>query len=221
MCLGILPTYIFMGHVHAWCLRKPVEDVKSLGTGVTDGMSYARNVCACQESNLGPVKEQPMLITAELSSQASILLFLRSFIQQKLKKSGRVVLFLSFICYFFFLREGIFIQLWDFLELAMQTSLVSDTQRLACFCFTSAGNKGVCLPIQHFFFLSIIFGVVPQNGKPAICFYFDPGKKFVLRTCCSFIMSLLVGDLACYFLSQYSTNTFGVCHIFWASSTQW
>ena len=44
------------------CQRKSEDGVKYPGTGVTDG---CEPLYGCWESNLGPLKEQPLLLTSE------------------------------------------------------------------------------------------------------------------------------------------------------------
>lgn len=57
---------------------------------------------------LGPLKEQPVLVTAELSPQASILFSYLIIYTTGTKKDGRAVLFL-FLFYYLFRRECFFI----------------------------------------------------------------------------------------------------------------
>jgi hypothetical protein len=66
MCLGILPTYISINHVHAWCLQWPEQGVRSPGAGITD---HCEPPCRCWELNPGPLQEQPVLLTTEPSFQ--------------------------------------------------------------------------------------------------------------------------------------------------------
>ena len=35
--MGVLPTRLFVYHVHAWCPPRPEEGIGSPGAGVTDG----------------------------------------------------------------------------------------------------------------------------------------------------------------------------------------
>jgi hypothetical protein len=52
--------------MYARCLWRPEEGIRSLGTGVTDGCELS---CEFWESNLGPLEEQPVLLTLEPSLQ--------------------------------------------------------------------------------------------------------------------------------------------------------
>lgn len=49
------PTYMYVCHVCAWCLRKS-EDIGSPGVGVTDDKEPS---CGYWEPNSGPLQEQP------------------------------------------------------------------------------------------------------------------------------------------------------------------
>lgn len=49
-----LPMHMFVHHVCAWYLRKPEDDIRSPGIGVTDSL-WA--VIWCQDSNLGPPED--------------------------------------------------------------------------------------------------------------------------------------------------------------------
>lgn len=51
---------------HAWCSRRPGEDLGSPGTGDTDG---CESPGGCWELSLGLLDERPVLLTAELSFQ--------------------------------------------------------------------------------------------------------------------------------------------------------
>jgi hypothetical protein len=50
--------------MHEYCWRMPEEDTRFLGTGITDG---SEPPCRCWELNLGPLEEQPLLLTIEPS----------------------------------------------------------------------------------------------------------------------------------------------------------
>ena len=53
MCIGVLPIYV-------------CEGARSPGTGAMDS---CERPCGCWESNLGPLEEQPVLLTVEPSPQ--------------------------------------------------------------------------------------------------------------------------------------------------------
>lgn len=57
---------------HAWCSRRPGEDLGSPGTGDTDG---CESPGGCWELSLGLLDERPVLLTAELSFQSLAFLF--------------------------------------------------------------------------------------------------------------------------------------------------
>ena len=60
-------------HVHylcAWCLQRPKESVRSLGTRVTDGCDPPNS---CWELNLGPMEKKPVLLTTEPFHQPIVL----------------------------------------------------------------------------------------------------------------------------------------------------
>jgi hypothetical protein len=52
------------------CCGRPQEGIRSLGTGVIDGCELS---CGCWELNPGPLKEQSVFLTAELSLQSSLI----------------------------------------------------------------------------------------------------------------------------------------------------
>jgi hypothetical protein len=63
MYIGVLPAAcISVYYVHAWCLQRPEDCVKSLETGVTDRCELP---IFCWELNQGTLKEQPVLLTAK------------------------------------------------------------------------------------------------------------------------------------------------------------
>jgi hypothetical protein len=47
-----------------WCPKRPEEGVRSHGTGVRE---RCEPPWGCWESNLGPLEEQPVLLTTDLS----------------------------------------------------------------------------------------------------------------------------------------------------------
>ena len=64
--MDILPACMYMCHVHVVPMEaRDGGSVRSPGTGVIDGCEPP---CGCWESNLGPLEEQQMLLTAEPSS---------------------------------------------------------------------------------------------------------------------------------------------------------
>ena len=46
--MSILPACMCMHHVHAWCLQRPGQGVRSPGTGVMEG---CKKQCGCWELN--------------------------------------------------------------------------------------------------------------------------------------------------------------------------
>jgi hypothetical protein len=66
MLMGILLACMFVCHICAWCLKRLEEGIKSPGTGVTDDCEPS---CGYWESNLGPLEEQLVPLTTELSLQ--------------------------------------------------------------------------------------------------------------------------------------------------------
>lgn len=60
-CLPV-PACMYTHHVHVWCLERPEEVGRSPGTGTT--------VMWCL---MGPLKEQQVLLTANLSLQSALL----------------------------------------------------------------------------------------------------------------------------------------------------
>jgi hypothetical protein len=57
MGMSVLSTYMFIHHVHAWCLRGPEEGVGSPGAGVTD---HKESPCGYWNSSLDPVEGKPV-----------------------------------------------------------------------------------------------------------------------------------------------------------------
>lgn len=51
-------------HVHACCLWRPEDGVRSAGTGVRDGYGP---LCGCWELKPGLMQEKPLLLTSESS----------------------------------------------------------------------------------------------------------------------------------------------------------
>lgn len=66
--MNILPACMSVYHMHAWCWQRPEEDIGSPWTGVTGRCELP---CGFWVLNLGPLEEQPMFSTAELSLQHS------------------------------------------------------------------------------------------------------------------------------------------------------
>ena len=54
-------------HMHLWGLWRPEESTESLRTGVTEGCEPS---CGSWELNLGPLQDQQVILTTELSLQA-------------------------------------------------------------------------------------------------------------------------------------------------------
>jgi hypothetical protein len=63
MWADVLHARMLVHHVHACCLRRPEEAVRSPETGGADG---CEPLYGSWESNLGSLKEQPELITTNL-----------------------------------------------------------------------------------------------------------------------------------------------------------
>jgi hypothetical protein len=72
LCMSVLSQCIYVHHMHAWCPQKSEEGVRVPGTRV---MSICEPPCGCQELNLGPLQEHPVLLTAGQSLQPPHLLF--------------------------------------------------------------------------------------------------------------------------------------------------
>jgi hypothetical protein len=64
LCVGLLPARLSVSHISAWYLQRSEENTEFPETGVTNGFELP---CGCWESNLGPLEEQPMLVTTEPS----------------------------------------------------------------------------------------------------------------------------------------------------------
>lgn len=65
ICIDVLPVYVSVYNLQAWCLWSPEEADRSPGTGLTDGCELPRG---CWELNHGPLQEQQVL-RAEASLQ--------------------------------------------------------------------------------------------------------------------------------------------------------
>lgn len=65
---SILCVWVFRLHVnlftngHAWCPWKPEERIRSSGSGIAECCELPGR---CQDSNSGPLQDQPVLSTAE------------------------------------------------------------------------------------------------------------------------------------------------------------
>lgn len=64
MYMDVLPASVSFHCLHAWCLQRLEGGVESPGTGVIDSCKLP---CGYQESNSGPIEEQPVLLTVVLS----------------------------------------------------------------------------------------------------------------------------------------------------------
>lgn len=64
ICIGILPSYISVHHMHARCLWRVGEGIGSPETEITDSWEP---LYVYWESNPGPPEKQSMIFTAELS----------------------------------------------------------------------------------------------------------------------------------------------------------
>lgn len=58
---GILPSWIYVYHVHVQCSQRLEEGAESPGTGVSDGCQP----CECWELNRGPLEVQTVALTIE------------------------------------------------------------------------------------------------------------------------------------------------------------
>ena len=65
VCMSVLPACTHVHCVQVWCPQRPEEGTRSPGTGVTDGCDLPYG---CWEPISGPLKEQPVLLIAELPS---------------------------------------------------------------------------------------------------------------------------------------------------------
>ena len=54
MYMGILPVYMYVYYVHAWCPQRPEEGTRAPGTGVKDGCVLP---CGYWELDLHPLEE--------------------------------------------------------------------------------------------------------------------------------------------------------------------
>jgi hypothetical protein len=66
----VLPVYMSVYYMHAWCLQRSGEGIRSPGTGVVDGYEL---LCRCWKSNPGPLEKYPVLITTVSSSSSPAL----------------------------------------------------------------------------------------------------------------------------------------------------
>lgn len=62
--MAVLPTYVSVHHLLAWCPWSQDEHVGYPGTILTED---CRLTCGYWESNPGPLKEQPVILTSETS----------------------------------------------------------------------------------------------------------------------------------------------------------
>lgn len=62
VCMDALTACMSVYHVCSWCPQKPVEDIRSLESGVTNNCKLPHG---CLESKLGPLKEQLVLLIDE------------------------------------------------------------------------------------------------------------------------------------------------------------
>jgi hypothetical protein len=65
--MSVLPEYIEVHSLDAWCPKSPEKDVGSLRTGVIggNGLPYG-----CWELRLGPLETQSVLLTTQPSLQS-------------------------------------------------------------------------------------------------------------------------------------------------------
>ena len=71
--MSVLSQCIYVHHMHAWCPQKSEEGVRVPGTRV---MSICEPPCGCQELNLGPLQEHPVLLIAGQSLQPPTIIYL-------------------------------------------------------------------------------------------------------------------------------------------------
>ena len=79
--VSVLPASMSSHYVQVWCLRGPDESTGSPGTGVTD---HCEPPCGCRELNLGPLEEQPLLLTTTLFLQ--VLFYLSLLVNVTIKR---------------------------------------------------------------------------------------------------------------------------------------
>lgn len=72
ICIDVLPVYVSVYNLQAWCLWSPEEADRSPGTGLTDGCELPRG---CWELNRGPVEGQRVLLTADISPALTFIVF--------------------------------------------------------------------------------------------------------------------------------------------------
>lgn len=84
--------------MQSWCHQRPEEGIKSLGTRVTN---FYELPCGYWEPNLGPLNEQQVLLTAEMSLQLPVtVLKANTFIKpQTLRKLFSIYIVVQFIYY--------------------------------------------------------------------------------------------------------------------------
>ena len=63
-CMGVLPAWMSVHHMHAWCPSRPEEGIRCPGTEVTDCW---KQPCVCWDLNPGPLQKEQGLLTAEPS----------------------------------------------------------------------------------------------------------------------------------------------------------
>ena len=63
--MGVLAVCMPIHRVCPWGLQRPEESFGCPGAGLTDGNELCSS--ECWELNPGPLEDQPMLLTAELS----------------------------------------------------------------------------------------------------------------------------------------------------------
>jgi hypothetical protein len=78
MCMGVLPACLCIRHMPT-AHRGQKKSVRFPGTGVPDSHNPP---CGCWEMNPGPLEEQPVFLTAELSFQPHGLLKVNSWLKQ-------------------------------------------------------------------------------------------------------------------------------------------
>lgn len=64
VCLSVLPTHVYVYHIHAWCLQRLEEVVRVPGIRVRNGYEPPYRY---QKPNPGPLQEQQVLLTYETS----------------------------------------------------------------------------------------------------------------------------------------------------------
>lgn len=68
MCSGVFSASTPVHHVSAWYPLRLEEDTGYTGSGVTGGCEPH----GCSETNLGPLKEAPLILTTDISQGSAL-----------------------------------------------------------------------------------------------------------------------------------------------------